>query len=74
MKSFIPSFLTTEGDVTEGTPEKAGLGGAGMMHCQDLLLHSGIVFVEIVTFFFLTDLCDSWKAAPRTGRSPSQYY
>lgn len=24
-----------------------------MMHCQDLLLHSGSVFVKIVTFFFL---------------------
>lgn len=35
-----------------------------MRLCQDLLLYAGSVLVKIVTFFFLTDLCDSWKATP----------
>lgn len=39
-----------------------------MMHCQDLLLSSDVVSVNILTFF-LTDLCSVWKA-PRTGSSP----
>lgn len=46
-----------------------GVGAGDMMHCQDLLLHSGSVFMKIV-IFFLTDLCDRWKAAPRTSCSP----
>ena len=56
-----------EGDITEGVC-------VWMMPCQDLLLHSSTVFVKTVTFFSLTDLCEGWKAAPRTGCSSPRYY
>lgn len=62
-------FLMNEGEISEGVC-------VWMMPCQDLLLHSSTVFVKTVTFFlfFLTDLCDGRKAAPRIGCSSPHYY
>lgn len=65
MKFFIPCFLTTEGDITEGTLEKAGSVGE-MKYCQDLLLRSGGVFVKRVTFFF------SWLIYVTVGKQPPE--
>lgn len=47
MKSFIFSFLTAKGDLK--ALEKMRFRGT--MHCQDLPLHCGSVFVKTVTFF-----------------------
>lgn len=45
----------------------------GVMHSQDPLLRPGCVSVKTGTFLTRTDLCGSWKAAPRTGCPPSYY-
>lgn len=71
MKSFIPSFLTTEGDFTEGVLEKGGVEG------DDALPRPAAPLWQCLcenSNFFFPDLCDSWKAAPRTGCSSPQYY